>query len=260
MDEKAYVVRVPKRWARIALIVLVTTMIVAPLTAWAADSFTDVPDSNIFHEDIEWAKDSGVTKGCNPPANTEFCPKDDVSRETMAAFMHRLAINQVVDADKVDGLDAADLTVTAAADIDSGPFGTTVTEITTVNTVTIEAPVDGVLLISGNVFVNTDTAALIGIVAFVDGTRVGSISALDDMSPAIDDDDEQEQLAYSTAVAVSAGTHTVRHDVGGISGAGVLVDTALFYNVNNLTVLFVPGGTVTSAGTGASSSGSVSGE
>ena len=30
-----------------------------------------------------------------------------VTREQMAAFMHRLAINQVVDADTVDGMDAS---------------------------------------------------------------------------------------------------------------------------------------------------------
>jgi hypothetical protein len=32
---------------------------------------------------------AGVTKGCNPPANTKFCPKDPVTREQMAAFLKR---------------------------------------------------------------------------------------------------------------------------------------------------------------------------
>lgn len=91
MDDKSFHVRIPKRWVRIAMIVGVTALIVAPLTAIASHSFTDVPDSNIFHADIEWLADAGVTKGCNPPANTEFCPKDSVTREAMSAFMRRFA-------------------------------------------------------------------------------------------------------------------------------------------------------------------------
>jgi hypothetical protein len=44
---------------------------------------------NIFEADIEWAAEVGITKGCNPPANTKFCPDDPVSREVMAAFIDR---------------------------------------------------------------------------------------------------------------------------------------------------------------------------
>lgn len=91
MDDKSFNIRVPKRWARVALIVLVTALIVAPLTAIAAHTFTDVPDSNTFHDDIAWLEASGVTKGCNPPANTEFCPDDSVTRGQMSAFMRRFA-------------------------------------------------------------------------------------------------------------------------------------------------------------------------
>jgi hypothetical protein len=88
---------------------------IMPLASYAADKFNDVPDSNIFHNDIAWLADAGVTKGCNPPANDEFCPGSSVTREQMAAFMRRLAENKVVDAatavdaDTVDGLDASDL-------------------------------------------------------------------------------------------------------------------------------------------------------
>lgn len=124
MDDKSFNIRVPKKWARMGMVALVTALIVAPLTAIAAHTFTDVPDTNTFHEDIAWLKDAGVTLGCNPPANTEFCPKDEVTREQMSAFMRRLAENKVVDAatavqadsattagnaDTVDGFDAADL-------------------------------------------------------------------------------------------------------------------------------------------------------
>src|SRR5690606_25139077 len=67
-----------------------------PLAVIAADKFDDVPDSNIFHDDIAWLADADVTRGCNPPDNTQFCPDDNVTRGQMAAFMNRLANNRVV--------------------------------------------------------------------------------------------------------------------------------------------------------------------
>jgi Tol biopolymer transport system component len=51
--------------------------------------FTDVDGSNVFEDDICWLADQGITRGCNPPANTEFCPKDPVTRGQMAAFLVR---------------------------------------------------------------------------------------------------------------------------------------------------------------------------
>jgi len=51
--------------------------------------FEDVPDSNIFHDDIQWMHDADVTRGCNPPENTEFCPTEFLTRQQEAAFFHR---------------------------------------------------------------------------------------------------------------------------------------------------------------------------
>jgi 5'-nucleotidase len=57
--------------------------------ALGADRFTDVPDSNIFHDDIGWLADEDITRGCNPPDDTEFCPDNAVTRGQMAAFFVR---------------------------------------------------------------------------------------------------------------------------------------------------------------------------
>lgn len=89
--------------------IVATVLIVVPSTVWAIHSSIDVPDDNVFHDDIDWLKEAGVTVGCNPPQNTLFCPADHVTREQMAAFLHRLADNQVVDAASVQGLDATEL-------------------------------------------------------------------------------------------------------------------------------------------------------
>jgi hypothetical protein len=46
-------------------------------------------DGSIFEADIARLAAAGITKGCNPPANTRFCPKDRVTRGQMAAFLTR---------------------------------------------------------------------------------------------------------------------------------------------------------------------------
>jgi len=61
------------------------------LTAQDPDiNFTD-DNGNIFENDIEKLATVGITKGCNPPDNTMFCPNSFVTREQMAAFLHRAA-------------------------------------------------------------------------------------------------------------------------------------------------------------------------
>ncbi|MGA7272855.1 MAG: right-handed parallel beta-helix repeat-containing protein, partial [Acidimicrobiia bacterium] len=45
----------------------------------AKGSFADV-GASVFEGDIEWLASVGVTRGCNPPANTLFCPGDVVTR------------------------------------------------------------------------------------------------------------------------------------------------------------------------------------
>jgi hypothetical protein len=72
----------------------VAVVIALPVAVIAAHSFDDVPDSNQFHNAIGWMQENGITVGCNPPANTQYCPEDNVSRQQMAAFMFRLAQTQ----------------------------------------------------------------------------------------------------------------------------------------------------------------------
>jgi hypothetical protein len=59
------------------------------LTANTHDGFNDVSSSNTFYADIGRLATAGITKGCNPPQNTNYCPKDFVTRGQMAAFLHR---------------------------------------------------------------------------------------------------------------------------------------------------------------------------
>jgi len=52
------------------------------------DRFMD-DDSSIFEGSIESIAEAGITIGCNPPANTRFCPGNPVTRGQMAAFLDR---------------------------------------------------------------------------------------------------------------------------------------------------------------------------
>lgn len=54
----------------------------------AADWFVD-DNSSIHQGAINSIADAGVTRGCNPPDNTRFCPDDPVTRAQMASFLVR---------------------------------------------------------------------------------------------------------------------------------------------------------------------------
>ena len=88
---------------------LVIVALAFPIAVVASHGFSDVPDSNTFHADIDAIADVGVTVGCTP---TTYCPKDFVTREQMAAFMNRLGAlgpgtTPVVNAARLDGLDSS---------------------------------------------------------------------------------------------------------------------------------------------------------
>ncbi len=52
------------------------------------DRFTD-DDGHIFESAIQRIAAAGVTVGCNPPANTRFCPDQKIKRDQMATFLTR---------------------------------------------------------------------------------------------------------------------------------------------------------------------------
>ena len=56
--------------------------------AGGGDRFID-DDGSVFEADIDRIAAADITRGCNPPANTRFCPNDYVTRGQLAAFLHR---------------------------------------------------------------------------------------------------------------------------------------------------------------------------
>ena len=197
------------------LVISVVAIALIPVAAVASHQFTDVPDSNIFHSDIAWMRDNNVTKGCNPPANDKYCPGTTVTREQMAAFMHRLAINKVVDAktavnaDKLDGLDSTafrSIAASASFDTAGGEGAVALASITG-----FDVPAGGgALLASANTTVLEDSGPQLGIFWIeIDGS--GSCDgAIDDGSTfwdtVISPFDRGTALA---SAAVSAGNHRI---------------------------------------------------
>lgn len=71
-----------------------------------SDFFTD-DDFSTFEEDIDAIAAAGITKGCNPPDNSLFCPSRSVTRGEMAAFLRRaLDLPSVVQKIPIDGSSA----------------------------------------------------------------------------------------------------------------------------------------------------------
>ena len=58
------------------------------LTDRGSVDFVD-DNGSVFEADIEKLATAGITKGCNPPTNNRFCPRDYVTRATMAALLVR---------------------------------------------------------------------------------------------------------------------------------------------------------------------------
>jgi hypothetical protein len=52
------------------------------------DHFVD-DNTSIFEPGINKVADARITLGCNSPANTNFCPDDNVTRAQMAGFLTR---------------------------------------------------------------------------------------------------------------------------------------------------------------------------
>lgn len=238
MDNKSFTIRVPKRWVRISMIVGVTALIVAPLTAIATHTFNDVPNTHTFHADIEWLEAAGVTKGCNPPTNNLYCPDDDVTRGQMAAFMKRLAENQVVDAGALQGANAADLLTRAVtrrtSDEASLPLGL-VPGYTAVSTVQILAPSSGAIVLQYSLTANrsaADTAYRVGVST---GGNCSNVGGNTHVYGSVSDTATWDTAAGTATFTVGSGTHTYTL-CGHANNAAANIDAS------SLTAMFVAEG------------------
>ncbi len=194
------------------LITLVATLLLIPAVALGAGVFDDVPTGHLFEDDIEWLESAGVTKGCNPPTNSLYCPDATVTRGQMAAFLHRLSDN-VVDAATVDGFDAADIVSVygvSAGEWDDFFFA----GMAPILSDTIEAPADGYFHITASVSAGDDDT-MAGAGALVVAVDVDNVTVTAEalawftecapLNPMCGDD----TVTLTAVVPVAAGSHDI---------------------------------------------------
>lgn len=87
------------------------------------EPFSDV-DTSVHADSINAIHVAGITKGCNPPDNNEFCPEQPVTRQQMASFLVRAfnlpAVTTGPFTDLADPAHTADINALAAAGITLG--------------------------------------------------------------------------------------------------------------------------------------------
>jgi len=214
-------------------------MIVAllPVAVMAAGgTFTD-DDTSMFEADIEWLAATGVTRGCNPPTNDNFCPNSTVTRGQMAAFMRRFAgflgaeDGQVAAADNADtigGMQPGDIIRINGTMSDTYINDFTASTWTDIQSMQIEAPVSGVLHVAASVGLEDDSDlagdAEISLRITIDGVALSDDDFAYTVELSGDPSDEPFSAigALNGAVAVSPGMHTIALEAWEI-GSGTFI-------------------------------------
>jgi hypothetical protein len=222
---------------------VVGALVATPIAVYASHSFNDVPDTNTFHEDIAWLREAGVTFGCNPPDNTEYCPEDNVTREQMAAFMRRLAENQVVDAERVEGHAVEDLAPRAAFSSDQG-FSDIAADYVDVE---IEAPARGVLVMNAAAHIeltSADFADTMVCQLSVDSSEVPGTymeASVGNSDGGVFEGTEDNICSTTGAVVVEPGIHRVEFEIVSQTNIeDVEADSPVTINNKSINVTWVP--------------------
>jgi hypothetical protein len=115
-----------------------------------------------------------------------------------------------------------------------------------INSLSITAPCDGYLVISGDVGINNSmtSAQFYALGAVVDGVDLFGGGQAAVQLDAMSSSSRTDMLGYTVTTRITAGTHTVSQKLGAIVGSA-----SFSYSRNSLTVRFIPedDGTLTAA-------------
>lgn len=202
--------RVPRPSRPILMTIILTGLLAFPMgIALASHQFGDVPNSNPFHGDIDALVDNGVTAGCG---NNNYCPKANVTREQMAAFMNRLGAlapgkTPVVNADRLDGYHASELVRSAGTGTDTATLDLTPTR-TTFMELEIVAPDWGFLIVNASVTARSQACTMECVVVATLHSNGGSA-----LATAEEWVDERASLTLTRLITVEPGTATITVDM-----------------------------------------------
>ena len=168
---------------------------------------------------------------------------DRVDGEEASSFADGVG-GVATNADKLAGQEPNQLAPILRAQQDTDFGGSRVSGTTEINSVSIDAPVNGVLIISGTALVNNDESAatVYNLNPKVDGTnatpagRAASFAAAPNATAGFQAA-EIFTLSYTLSDPVSSGSHTVTQELGRAGGNAA----NFFYADNELSVQFVPG-------------------
>jgi hypothetical protein len=221
----------PGRLLPIVLVALLVALI--PLAGFAA-GFTDLPDPDEGHNaDIIAIQTAGITKGCNPPANDQYCPHDLVTRQDMASFLARLGglgtNPPVANAASLGGQPASAYLRRGAADLAVDNHGSAGGPLPKSISFTSHG---GLVLLSLSGSAYGTAIGFIGVNVTLDGTNVASlIVAVNDTSM------HHALVPVLTPVAIPAGQHSVTFTAITDGGYHTGTDT---YDIFYLTTLELP--------------------
>ena len=171
--------------------------------AWASDSFSAVPTTHPFHDQVGWLADTGISTGYG---DGTFRPGDPVSRGAMAAFMQRL-FDVRDDLEVASSAAATDVTATTFADV---PGASVTVEVPPGTTGRILAELTGETTCAGS------GAGFCEVQILVDGAEMSPVQA-QGVTYAMDSNDngtettsspEGHAIVRHTGV-VPAGTYTI---------------------------------------------------
>lgn len=193
----------------VVIMSVAAAFIAIPAIVYAGHTFSDVPSSNTFHDDIDWLASEGITRGCNPPANTEFCPDEAVTRGQMAAFMKRFHDRFIG-----SGVQAIGVGNAFREQSDAPSTGNGVVDGLALN---LNIPESGFLVVHASADMEATTSD-----AFACGINAGSSPSL-----AVSDSwrfidlrvDSFDTCSTDTAFTVSPGTQLVRLVISGANGS-----------------------------------------
>jgi len=84
---------VRRRWPILAAVgataLALAVTLAGPAQGYVINGYFTDDNGNTFEGDIDAIAAAGITKGCNPPTNSRYCPSDPVHRGAMAAFLRR---------------------------------------------------------------------------------------------------------------------------------------------------------------------------
>lgn len=214
---------------------LAIAVLAVPATAFATHSWPDVADDRFYTEAVEWAKGNGMTTGCDGGAN--FCPDRSVSRGENITFAKRYddlvvqpALTEITTTHNEEVGRLAYEQWDDEDDWDGSPL---------LSEVTIDAPVDGFLLVTYTTNLSRDSdqtgAGDVEIEAVLDHNEASLGYWYQQVSMDATPWADSQSLAITEVIPVMAGSHLVQVELTYSPTTGQLV----YVEHERLSVFFV---------------------